>query len=34
VLEFLEDHVDAGELRHVKLQLPKGLQSLFTAEVG
>ena len=30
VLDFLEMNVDAGEMRHVKGQLPKELQALFT----
>lgn len=34
VLEFLEDHVDAGELRHVKGQLPRSLQGLFPARAA
>jgi uncharacterized protein (DUF2267 family) len=29
VLGFLDEHVDAGEMRHVKAQLPKELQGLF-----
>ena len=34
VLAFLEEKVDAGEMRHVKGQLPRELQGLFTSEAA
>lgn len=34
VLEFLEERLDGGELRHVKGQLPRELQALFTSPVA
>jgi uncharacterized protein (DUF2267 family) len=34
VLAFLEENIDAGELRHVKGQLPRDLQGLFATEAA
>ena len=34
VLEFLADHVDPGELRHIRRQLPRELKDLITGGVA
>ena len=34
VLHFLEEHIDPGEMRHVKGQLPRELQQLFGEEAA
>jgi uncharacterized protein (DUF2267 family) len=34
VIAFLEAMIDPGEMRHVKAQLPQGLQDLFNAEAA